>query len=428
MRILAASSFLCCLGLGGCYQSAGGHSDGRTEAIFPDGFPDSAADTSLDILPDGGWDPLPPPDADLVPDFPVDDGQDFPWDFPADASNGVLVPEGPGTIFEPESGEYITSESCDGRRCAAFSGEIYEVVMQENTPWDEDSEFVGVYRLAPGGTVLGTSWIDTTPDRSDYRTQLCWTGQVFLVVLPTPDEGLRVLSVDASGALVRPVQTIATDNEATVLCPSEGPFIVERGLLIHLVRADGSLEGVQIEASTPMGNLCVEAGAEAACLAERGITFLRRDGTCRQSDEIAEFLDDSFSCDMAYTGSGIALVWSEYGEDPGKNYIFYTLWDMDGRVVVPPRPVARAMYHLRAGSSGSTIMVFGGGGFDPSSPKVLLLAMDGTLLDGPMPAAEGYDITFWGALGIFWEGDAYALLWNTWPDEYILYRRFLVVE
>ena len=42
--------------------------------------------------------------------------------------------------------------------------------------------------------------------------------------------------------------------------------------------------------------------------------------------------------------------------------------------------------------------------------------------------ASGYDICFWGALGVFWEEDAYALLWNTWPDEYILYRRFRVEE
>ena len=54
--------------------------------------------------------------------------------------------------------------------------------------------------------------------------------------------------------------------------------------------------------------------------------------------------------------------------------------------------------------------------------------MAGNLLDGPMPAASGYGICFWGALGVFWEGDAYALLWNTWPDEYMLYRRFRVEE
>ena len=90
--------------------------------------------------------------------------------------------------------------------------------------------------------------------------------------------------------------------------------------------------------------------------------------------------------------------------------------------------MAYAQDHISIGSSGTTVFVFGGGGYFDTPPKVLLLDMAGNLLDGPMPAASGYDICFWGALGVFWEGDAYALLWNTWPDEYVLYRRFRVVE
>jgi hypothetical protein len=248
-----------------------------------------------------------------------------------------------------------------------------------------------------------------------------------------------VLSVNDSGELVRPMETMDTDGNCTVLCPSEGPFIVESSSswtdmdIIHLLRPDGSFENIQIETALPMGmvprhELCVEAGFEAACLSDRRITFLRRDGTYRQSDEVAGFEDYLFNRDIAYTGSGIALVWSEYIDDFSKAYMYYARWDMEGRVVVPPRPVAMAQDHLSVGSSGSTIFVFGGGGYFDTPPKVLLLAMDGTLLDGPMPAASRYDITFWGALGVFWEGDAYALLWNTWPEEYILYRRFRVVE
>ena len=76
--------------------------------------------------------------------------------------------------------------------------------------------------------------------------------------------------------------------------------------------------------------------------------------------------------------------------------------------VVSPRPVAYAQDHISIGSSGTTVFVFGGGGYFDTPAKVLLLDMAGNLLDGPMPAASGYDRCFWGALGVFWEGDAYV--------------------
>jgi len=131
--------------------------------------------------------------------------------------------------------------------------------------------------------------------------------------------------------------------------------------------------------------------------------------------------------DIAYTGDGIALVWSDYCDSFDKCDMFYALWGMDGRVVVSPRPVASSLDHISIGSSGTTVFVFEGGGYIETPPMVLLLDMGGNLLDGPMPAASGYSC-FWGALGVFWEGDAYALLWNTWPNEYIFYRRFRVEE
>jgi hypothetical protein len=66
-------------------------------------------------------------------------------------------------------------------------------------------------------------------------------------------------------------------------------------------------------------------------------------------------------------------------------------------------------------------------GMEPSGPGIWLLDKNGVVLDGPVPLDDTSRYhTFWGPLGLFWEGDAYSMLWNTWPDEYILYRRFRV--
>jgi hypothetical protein len=303
-------------------------------------------------------------------------------------------------------------------------------------------EITSLYQLDPGVDHLYTSWADSTVDAVGYGS-ICWTGLVFVAVLPTPGVGLRLLAVDESGMVVRPVEVLAASSEyvcgigggaSFVFCPSSGPFVVDRfgGTKIFQLNRDGTVAGGPISTDLPTFGRnsrslpCTEAGTEGVCGVESGILFVGRDGSYRRSDPLpggaVACLTD---CDVAYTGTYVALLYP--GFTGGTIYATYALYTMDGTLIVPPvtgDPVGYGSLGFHAASSGDTVLLIAEGEGEPGVDVPKAHLMD--LLGEPMDYPER--ITTWRGAAVVWEGDAYGVLWNTWPDMRVASRRFLVED
>jgi hypothetical protein len=442
-----------------CYRSSGGHG-GSDAGEIPEGIVEATEDspvsisdtTTTDSYPtDSGADPTYDPSWDFSVDVP-------PYDSPPD-STGVLVPEDHESLFGTESGMEVEVHS-GWIIPAAFSGSVYEIIMEEDDPADTDTGFVAIYRLVPGGEILDTTWIDDIVSLSEWGS-ICWTGEVFLVALPTPGVGLRVFAVNEAGELVRPGSVLDPDplytarpggSSPVVLCPDEGPFIIDYpdgDSAIYPVQRNGTPEGTITPVVLPMigmnvfGTPCAEAGREAVCATSSGIAFIGRNGEVRLSEDISYEAPgtNGNGCDVVYTGSGVALLWSsDNGTD--KIYLKYALFGMDGALLVPPTvsdPIGQGPLGIHAASSGLNVFVVAEGAGEPGmvSPHVHLLDLEGHPLDVPIPLSglcpdSPYwpcDVPYyhWRGSSVFWEGDAYSAIWNTWPEMIVAYRRFLVV-
>jgi hypothetical protein len=361
----------------------------------------------------------------------------WPPDVTTDAGPGELAFE-ESTLVSPESGADSTTESCLGARCAAYSGRLYAVILQENTPWDEDSEFVGIYRMERGGTVLDTAWLDSEPDRSEGPTAICWSGHAFIASLRTESMGgVRLVAVDEAGALLRDPTLLAGPGRTTqILCPEGGPFLLEQpagtSLTVRRLTVDGVGDGaaMTVPFETRIEGACVEAGEDAACPADGRIVFVSRSGTARASDriEMGEWRHDRSSLALAYTGDAVVYVWTATSGG-GKSFLYHAEFSLDGRVAVAAHPVAPGGCAVGAGSSGTSTLVFLGLG-DPGGERPTLVLLDrlGLVVGGPtrMPGYEDAFV-FWNPMGVFWEGDTYGVLWNTWPREAVLYSRWVVL-
>ena len=265
-----------------------------------------------------------------------------------------------------------------------------------------------------------------------------------MVALSTTDMGMRILAVRESGELARPIEVLDVDERYQVLaCPSTGPVLVDFGIgglevdRIHHLTSSGAVTGRYVDAYLPDEPVeCTEAGSHVACMGHTSLVYFSRDGTF-WTHEWAPWSETGMGLgqDLAYTGDGVAVAWIQYSESLDKQYVMYMLFDMDARVIVPPRrtlQVVEYSHHLSIGSNGSTVLVFSGTigeaiFYPPPVPGLWLLDLAGDILDGPVILDERGDYhMFWDALGLFWEGDAYAVLWNTWPSEFVLYRRFRV--
>lgn len=438
-RRVACTALAACVGLAACWASHPWAGDGEPTRDGGDDVRPDARDGGDDVtIPadgtaadgdadadgrDGGWEDIEPPDG-------------WPPDVATDVGPGELEFE-ESTLASPESGEDSTTESCHGARCAAFSGTLYGIILQENTPWDEDSEFVGVYRMDRGGTVLDTAWIDSEPDRSEGPTAICWSGRAFLASLFTESMGgVRLVAVDEGGSLLREPSLVAgTGGTTQIVCPEDGPFLLEQpastDLTVRRLTADGLAEGppTTVPFETRIESACIEAGAEAVCPADGRIVFVSRGGTARVSDpiEMGEWRHDHSTLALAYTGDAVTYVWTAVSSGD-KAWLYHAEFSLDGHVVIPPHPTAPGGRSVGAGSNGETTLVFLGlGNPGEERPTLVLLDRLGLVLGGPtrMPGYEDAFV-FWNPMGVFWEGDAYGVLWNTWPREAVLYSRWRI--
>jgi hypothetical protein len=420
---------------------------GGTEELW--GVPDVGLEVGVDPVPEPSPevtrpDPVVDPPVELRPD-PVPDPEpepveDAPYDPMPDGRSGRLVPEGyDPTYYGPLSGEDIVVHS-GWIMPAAFSGTVYELVMDEDVSSDS---VTGVYQLAPGASHLLTSWMDSTPDAVDYGS-ICWTGLVFVAILPTPGVGLRLLAVDEYGTLVRPVEVLEASSSyvasvrgdsSFVFCPSSGPFIVERfgGTKIYQLDRDGTVAGGPISTDLPSFGMnhwsvpCTEAGTEGVCAMESGIMFVGRDGSYRHSDPLpGGAVACMAECDVAYTGDHVALLYPG-GYGSGAVRVTYVLYAMDGSILVPPimgDPVGSGPIGYHAASSGDTVLLVAQGEGEPSTTVPMTHLMD--LLGTPL--GYSHRIPTWRGAAVTWEGDAYGILWTVWPDIRVAYRRFLVED
>lgn len=416
----------------GCYASNDSEGADTSMETERDTVVDTpATDASVDEVTDPGIDTAPDPEPDLVEDMPTDPMPE--------GRTGRLVPDTTSAaVYGPESGFDIIVHS-GWILPAAFSGTVYEIIMDEQLT---SGKITSLYQLDPGVDHLYTSWADSTVDAVGYGS-ICWTGSVFVAVLPTPGVGLRLLAVDESGTVVRPVEVLAASSEyvagiggdaSFVFCPSSGPFVVDRfgGTKIFQLNRDGTVAGGPISTDLPTfgrnfwSTPCTEAGAEGVCAMESGILFVGRDGSYRHSDPLPGGAVACLSdCDVAYTGTYVALLYPSV--TGGTVYATYALYTMDGALIVPPvtgDPVGTGPLGFHAASSGDMVLLIaedvGGPGADV--PKAHLMDLLGTPMDRPQL------VPTWRGAAVSWEGDAYGVLWNTHPDMKVGYRRFLVED
>jgi hypothetical protein len=389
-------------------------------------MPDGASE---DLSSDSGIDAI-------LHDSPYESA-DSVQDIDADGGDGIIVPEGTPQPYPTDTGETVEPlPRCDDGECVAFSGEVYGLLLMDDSAWNEDVEFAGIYRLAPGGTYLGTSWVDRVNSNPD-SIDICWTGEVFAATFLLNGTIIRVVSVDEDGVPVRPPEDIVTERHGAghLLCPNVGPFIVEHFFTdgsptkIYDMDMSGALSGRYTEVVLPElnGFECTETESEAACLHENEpkIVYFNKEGEYRSSDLLPVEVEGRYGCNLVRTDGGVGIVWINETES-GKRYLMYAGFDLEGAVEVAPVQVMQAEDAARAGSSGSTIFVYIGLGRWPDMllPNVILIDIDGNTLDGPVAVPDTNE--FNPSLGIFWEGDAYGAMWENRRENLIYYQRFLI--
>jgi hypothetical protein len=394
--------------------------DGNREDMPPDDTVGESTDAGSDIS------------TDSLPD--IDEDHDLDSDV---SSDGIIIPEGTPQPYPTDTGIIVQRlPRCDGSDCVAFSGEVYGLLLMEESTWSEDVEYAGIYRLAPGGTYLGTTWVDRL-DSDPASLEICWTGEAFVATFLVRETIIRIVSVDESGALVRPPVDLISERHGPghVFCPDEGPFIVEHlfgesiPTKIYEMDKSGELTGLYSEVTLPdlEGYHCTETESEAACMrsTEPGIAFFNKEGNIRFSDLLTTDFECRYGCSLVRTDGGVGAAWINDTES-GKRYLMYAMFDMEGAIAVPPVQVIQAEDNARAGSSGSTVFVSIALGQWPDRmvPNVILLDLEGNVLDGPVSVPDTSE--FNPVLGVFWEGDAYGVIWQNGTEDLVYYQRFLI--
>jgi hypothetical protein len=404
---------------------------------------------------DGGGDTSDGADGSLPDELP-----DVPDDAPDAGVEPGLVPEGDPEYHDfPDHGRHPPF----GQQIpVAFSGSVYEIVVGGS-----DGDELGVYRLLPGGTALGTTWYDEEALLS-VRGTVCWSGEAFVAALPLVGEGIMVLGIGEDASLLHEPVVIPHEDEmepytSFIACPEDGPVFVASpsppwatdGIrrLYHLDR-DGLPTGTWYESDFPMSSLFpffgdpvrLEWGDEFVVVAGNyddatGLAFVSRDGSYRLSEPFdpPPYSESSggLCCGLAMTDEGVATTWIKLNTD-SKEYIVYSLVSTDGSILVPPVVTPCIVdwsfyFGIESASSGDTVLVAAGkpGDTDFNYPHLYLLDLDGGLLAPPVipdPAWLETDPSYSYSpshTALFWEGDAYSALWQ--EGSFVGYQRFTLV-
>jgi len=404
---------------------------------------------------------------DAAGDLGPHDGRDAPYDWPLEyrpdpgsdpASEEPfhgLLPESDGTVLTTDPGVW-DDLSGDSYFPVAFSGDVYELVLRLRAD-GEDPERLGVFRLAAGGTTLGIDWLHDFGDPATWYASICWSGELFTILVPLEGVGLLLMAVGEDGVLARDAEVLGPDttyepvvesSASFVLCPEGGPIVVDHGRgeggldRLHLLAVDGSTGGSYVDVDIPTlahqhwMPVCTTLGTQSVCYTDTdstfGLVFFDRSGTIREADPEPELgWSEGFSLTAA--GEDLALTWTAYVS--GKQYLMFMLVDGDGEVLVPANPTGIQLgygpeFGMASVSSGEHVFVAANGLIDPISewglPMVFLVDLeghpigDGVRLDaiGDPEHREGLGVS------VFREDDAYTVLYPAGP----VYRRFTVVD
>jgi hypothetical protein len=387
---------------------------------------------------------------DTVLDGTIDALTDGPGDAPSDwmpePGIGSLVPEGDGTLFPTDTGEEVHGMH-SFLMPVAYSGDVYMLLMRAGSSSIDE---IGAFRLDPGGTSLGTTWVDAV--ETPYLPSICWSGEAFLAAIAVHDAGIRLVSLTGSGDLIRAPEIIApgpygymswsTGSPTHILCPAGGPLLLDfdrpEGSTDHLyhLNPDGTPDDPfeEVHDYPPTADnydkpACTEVGSGVAYLTgespECRVFFIAEDGTVRLSDAFGEGVSWSSGCSITAVGTDVAVVWTDRRGGDGKERLGYALVSNAGGFIVPPVTtgilVGREDTGYATASSGSHVLVVGMDGVE-GLPHAFLL----DLLGNQMGDAHRIDVADPGTFGAspFWEGDAYAVIWPVYMG--VMYRRFRV--
>lgn len=409
-----------------------------------------------DFVSEYPWDDL----GDFLPDQDLDaleitDEEDSRDDHEGEVPS-VLIPEGPEILYPTDTGRYIRPTYSS----MAFSGIVYSLLLiDEQTYTSRDP--IGVFRLATGGEFLETRWISSIPGGPD-SAGLCWSGETFTAAFAMVGNGIQYISIHEDGTLAQPLQLLIDDpedeldafrgNYPLVACPMGGPVVIdmrqtEEGFeRLFLYQNSGIYDNrfIDISLTTRLADNygyppCTTVENEVACICDIentddvGILFIDRDGQQRYSEplpgdiSLVNFMMSGST--ITKMGDYIAVIGIIVETEENKNRLLYALYDRVGRLIVPPVSsfqVGSNVYGMQSASSGMNILVQAPGlGEEHRAPPYLyLLDTAGRALGASNlstePWLESHNVT----IGVFWEGDAYAVLWT--KVEGVMYRRFRV--
>jgi hypothetical protein len=397
-------------------------------------------------------------DADR-PDGSVDGSVDLPAeraeDWIPEPGTGTLAAEGEATFYESDVGEDFSAFGMS-LLPIAFSGEVYTILVVEDASGSTD--MVAAYRLALGGSELNTVWFGEVPPV--LQPSICWTGEVFAASFPIREEGNRVLTITEAGELAR-TETVGTIDSGEpcewwvgdakhIMGPSSGPFILDftqpgmEGALdaLHLLKVDGSSEGTRVDVDLPVPSpsfsrpACAAVGHLGICFSGQppmdkiNMFLFDREGTVLESANFPATAHFEMGSAIADVGGAAAVFWADTPDWGDHINMGFALLGLDGRFIVSPTILDLAFERydemgLSAASSGTHVLVAGP---PPDARGVVsgtylyLFDLAGNLLDEPQRLEPTLEAEY--TASVFWEGDAYAVLWN--EDGGIMYRRYRV--
>jgi hypothetical protein len=276
-------------------------------------------------------------------------------------------------------------------------------------------------------------------------------------MFPVPEEGKRILTLTESGEHTRTESIGSVEcgrwengDAQHIMCPASGPMLLDfegsstipRVDVLHLLNVDGSATGTVLDVDLPKPTgvwgrpACFTIDAGGACFMgnpsydKMGIFFFDRAGSVWESPSFPSTSHFEMGGVILDIGSETAAFWVD-STDWGDHIIvgFCTL-AADGTFVLEPASTVveierRDEMGFYAATSGTDILLVAPPPDErgaESGTHLYLFDLEGNLLNEPLKLVPDSDWAF--AARVFWEGDAYALIWNM--DGGLYYRRYLV--
>ena len=427
-RVMAILSSILLAGCGCSETGIGGDAQVDSDAIVEDTWTDALVDASVDL--------------------PSEPGPDLITEPRPDPGSGLLVPEGEATFYESDVGAEFWTFGMN-LLPIAYSGGVYTVLVVEDASGGSPDE-VAAYRFVPGSGTLTTVWYGEA--YAVIQPSICWTSEVFTAMFPFPEEGKRILTFTEAGEHTG-TETIGSGEcgvAQQVMCPAGGPMLLDfeggstipPGDVLHLLNVDGSATGTVLEVDLPQPTgiwdraACYTLDAGGACFMgnppfdKMGIFFFDREGDVWESPSFpaTSFFDRGGV--VVDIGEEAAAFWVDMTSSDETHLVGFCTLTGDGTFVIPPSSTGLAIERydemgFYAAYSGTDILLVAPPPDERGAERgthLYLFDLEGNLLNEPVKLVADSDWPF--AARVFWEGDAYAVIWGR--DGGLYYQRFLV--